>query len=96
MSEDIKRWLDQAVGAEPPLTVDRAVVFGRGKRLVRRRRRLAAGGVAAVVAVLAAGVVALAGLVHGSSESNLPPAQLPPITSDVAPPGPLLPLPPGR
>jgi hypothetical protein len=97
MTEDIKHWLGSAVDAEPPLTIDRGAVFGEGKRLVRRRRTLAAGGVAAGVVVLAAGVAGLTGWLHdGSPDSNLPPAQPPSITSDVAPPGPLLPLPPSR
>jgi hypothetical protein len=96
MSEDIKQWLDTAVHAEPPLTIDRGVVFGEGKRMVRRRRTLAAGGVAAGVVVLAAGVAALAGLVHGPSSTPVPPAQTVVTSEDVAPPGPLLPLPPSR
>ena len=97
MTEDIKHWLGSAVDAEPPLTIDRGAVFGEGKRLVRRRRTLAAGGVAAGVVVLAAGVAAVTGWLHaGSTDSKLPPAQPTAISSDVAPPGPLLPLPPSR
>ena len=95
MTDDIKHWLGSAVDAEPPLTIDRGAVFDEGKRLVRRRRTLAAGGVAAGVVALAAGVAALVGLVHGEP-AKMPPAQPPSITSDMAPPGPLLPLPPSR
>jgi hypothetical protein len=96
MSEDIKHWLGTAVDVEPPLTIDRGAVFGEGKRMVRRRRTLAAGGVAAGVVALAAGVAALAGLVHGPSPAPVPPAQTFVTSEDVAPPGPLLPLPPSR
>ena len=93
MSEDVKRWLGAAVDAEPPLTLDRAAVYGEGKRLVRRRRRMAAGAVAGGVIVLAAGVGALTGLTHGTPDVR--PAQPTVVTSeDIAPPGPLLPLPP--
>jgi hypothetical protein len=60
--EDIRRLLRGAFGPEPPMRLDRAEVFRRGRRAVRLRRITASGGVAATVVAVAVGVALLPGL----------------------------------
>jgi hypothetical protein len=86
---DIKDLLSRALGDhEPPLRIDRDEVFRTGRKRLRRRRVFEAGGAVAAVVVAAVGASLLTGLV-GDEENHLPPAA---SSSDVAPPGPGLPL----
>lgn len=90
MSDEIKELLGRAIGAEPPLGIDRDEVFRAGRKQARRRRALASGGVVAAVVVAAVGATTLTNFV------SVEPEPVPPAVGDSrhAPPGPELPLPP--
>jgi len=80
---DIKALLGRAVEDEPPLTIDRAEVFRRGRRKLRNRRFTEVGGVAAGVVVAVVGAVVLIG-VTGQDPDRLTPAT--PSTTSSGPP----------
>jgi hypothetical protein len=89
---DIRRMLGRAFGPEPPMRLDRAEVFRRGRRAVRVRRIAASLGVAATVVAVAVGVSLLPGLgkpvndpAHGSGTARPAPPSPPTF---VVPPGP--------
>jgi hypothetical protein len=83
--DDIKDLLGRAIGAEPPLRLDRDEVVRTGRKRLRQRWALEAGGVVAAVVVAVVGASVLSGVVgSGSEEERLPPA----ATSTSSHPGP--------
>ncbi len=92
MTDDIKDLLGRAIGAEPPLRLDRDEVLRAGRKRLRRRRALEAGGVVAAVVVAAVGASMLTGVIGAAPDGDrLPPAAT--TTTDNGPiPGIDLPL----
>ena len=73
--DGIKGLLGKAFGPEPPLTLDRAEIFRRGRRRVRVRRLAASGGVAAAVVAVVLGAAALNNLGGDGPSQDLSPGQ---------------------
>jgi hypothetical protein len=93
--EDIKGLLGRAFGPEPPLAIDRAEVFRRGRRRVRNRWLAASGGVAASVVTVVVGATMITGLAGRGADRVAAPAYTTATersTMSGAPPGPSLPL----
>jgi hypothetical protein len=88
---DIKDLLGRAFDQEPPLRIDRDEVFRVGRTRLRRRRVFEAGGAVAAVVVAVVGASLLTGMVgEDTDDDRIPPAA---SSTQVAPPGPGLPLP---
>lgn len=90
--EDVKELLSRAFGQEPPLRLDRDEVLHQGRKRLRRRRFYEAGSVVAVVVLVAVGATLLTNFT-GNEPDRMPPAA---STTQHAPPGPKLPVPPPR
>ncbi|MFL6140927.1 MAG: hypothetical protein ACJ72N_03515 [Labedaea sp.] len=66
--EEVKALLGRAFGPEPPLALDRAELFRRGRQRMRVRRLAASGGVVAAVVAVVVGATVLSGLGGGAAE----------------------------
>jgi hypothetical protein len=70
--EDVKRWLNSALAGEPPMSLDRAEIFRRGRRKLRNRKLFQSGGVVVGVVAVVLGAVLVTDLAGG--DSGVPPA----------------------